>query len=193
MPSNLCKSTTLALLIGLAAAACSTVTPAGLIAASSLDPLTSNARDISVAVGVPEALRLSSGDVQFHISFVSETETVSETVPLRVERGAAETLSGTHDALYIARFSESDAARITAAQARIRALKAAGQDGKGTLTVAVVGGCVTQGPLATIPVSTWLQTDPTRDFVQLTREIDMLTALPPDDAETLTENMMPCA
>ena len=188
------KPATFALLFISSLAACSSVTPAGLLAASRLDPLTSDARDIAVAVGVPETVRLADGDAQFHLSFVTQRQTISETVPLRVRRSGDETqgLGNTDQTLYIASFAPEDAVTISEAQSRIRAFKAAGEDGKGRISIAVIGGCVTDARVDTLPVSTWRRTDPSDDFVRLTREQDMLASLDQEDAQALKDNLAAC-
>lgn len=72
MGQNTLKSVALAGLILLSLIACSSVTPRGLIAASRLDPLNSDAAKLAVAVGVPNTVRLVDGDAEFALSFVPE-------------------------------------------------------------------------------------------------------------------------
>lgn len=194
MYANHHTSAILVFLLSLSLAACTSITPAGLIAASQLDPVNSDARNIAVAVGVPETLRLTDGDAEFHISYVTQETTISETVPLRLEprSGAELRLPDTDQTLYVARFSPLDADKISAAQARIKALKEAGQNGKGTLSVAVTGGCITEAPIDAVPVSTWLQTDPANGFVRLTRERDVLQTLPSDEAQAFIDRLEIC-
>lgn len=197
MFKNILKSVALAGLILVSLIACSSVTPAGLIAASRLDPLNSDAAKLAVAVGVPETVKLADGDAEFALSFVPEDPQyapVSETVSLQVrpsQDGLPEPNSATED-IYVAQFSPADADRIAAAQARIKAMKNNRIDGEGSLSIGVVGGCLTQTPLTSLPVSTWLRTDPTASFVRLTRTQDMLTALPADEAATIKANLKPC-
>lgn len=194
MNLNFFKSSILATCIILTSAACSSVTPSGFIAASRLDPLTSDPLDISVAVGVPKTFQLNDGDAEFHISYVTASEAVSETVPLRVRRSSGEMsqTGGSDQIVYLASFSPADAARISTAQARVTALKEAGQDGNGTISIAVTGGCTTGATLQSIPVSTWLRTDPTRNFVQLTREQDLLQSMDPAQASALQDRLREC-
>ncbi|MEM6466987.1 MAG: hypothetical protein AAF679_10850 [Pseudomonadota bacterium] len=188
------KLAALFLLFSLSLAGCTSLTPAGLIAASKLDPLNSDASDIAVAVSVPTTMRLKDGDAQFHLSFVTENTTISETVPLQLEPGLPSDISqsDSDQALYVASFTPQDAAKISATQARIKALKAAGQDGDGTLSVAVTGGCLTKTPMDAIPVSTWLRTDPQNSFVRLTKERDVLSTLSPAQARAFKEQLKLC-
>ncbi|MEL7256059.1 MAG: hypothetical protein AAGL23_17945 [Pseudomonadota bacterium] len=194
MLRNTLKSIALTLLILLSLIACASVTPAGLIAASRLDPLDSDARKIAVALGVPDRLQLSDGDAQFQISYLSDGDSIVETVPLQVRPASAQgpAAADPRQIVYLADFSPENAARISSAQSRIKALKAAGVDGEGSISISVTGGCVAGDPLMELPVTTWLRTDPDRDFVRLTRTQDMLQTLPPAQAHALTEDLRLC-
>ncbi|MEM7733085.1 MAG: hypothetical protein AAF280_09915 [Pseudomonadota bacterium] len=194
MLRNALKSIVLALLILLSLIACSSVTPAGLIAASRLDPLDSDANQIAIAVGVPNGLQLSDGDAQFQISFQSAAQAIVQTVPLRI-RYATSTGPAPDDesqTVYVADFSPENAAIITSAQSRIKALKAAGVDGKGSISISVVGGCVASKPPPELPVSTWLRTKPDRAFVRLTRLRNMLHHLPASQSQEFMDNLRVC-
>lgn len=74
-------------------AGCSTLSPAGMIAASRLDPQGTPPDQIALAVGVPETIRLASGDARLRLSFAGGTEAstvvIEETAPLEL------TLAGT--------------------------------------------------------------------------------------------------
>ena len=182
--------------LALSLGACTSLTPAGLVAASRLDPLPTPPAAIAVAVGVPETVKLTDGDAEFALSFVPEDTrhaTVSETVSLQVRPstdGRPEPNSAT-ETVYIAGFSETDAQRVAAAQAKIKAMKNSGVDGEGTLSIGVVGGC-TKAPLVSLPLSTWLRTDPDRAFVRLTRTQDMLVTLPAEEAAAFRAGFKPC-
>lgn len=189
-------------LAGLACAltlsACASVNPAGLIAASRLDPLNTPPAEIAVAVGVPDTVRLADGDAELRIAFTGGSAApdilVDETAPLQlrpITTGAPQPNSDS-EAVYAARLAAGDAARIARAQAEIRALRARGIDGQGTLTVTVTGGCLLESPLRALPVSTWLQTDPEDGFVSLTREQDLFRALGESDAAALRAQLIPC-
>ena len=197
MGQNTLKSVALAGLILLSLIACSSVTPRGLIAASRLDPLNSDAAKLAVAVGVPNTVRLVDGDAEFALSFVPEDTQyapVSETVSLQVRPSQDIVVepNSTSETIYVAQFSPGDADRIAAAQARIKALKNNGIEGEGSLSIGVVGGCFTQETLTSLPVSTWLRTDPTASYVRLTRTQDMLAALPADEAAAIKTNLKAC-
>jgi hypothetical protein len=173
--------------------------PAGLIAASRLDPLNTPPSEIAVAVGVPQTLRLSNGDAEFRLSFQSDTAAstilLEETAPLQlVLSGEAGPRPSTADEIvYVARIAAADAPRIAALQNEIRTLRAAGTEGEGSLTVRVVGGCFV-GPSPTdIAVSIWLQTDASDGFVQVARQQDISRAFGTRDAAMLRAQLSPCA
>ncbi|PWJ19075.1 hypothetical protein [Jannaschia seohaensis] len=72
---------------GRCAASCDAITPAGLVAASRLDPLGTPPADVALALAVPDALRLSNGDATLRPAFVVERASapaVDVTVPLDV-------------------------------------------------------------------------------------------------------------
>ena len=187
------------LVVATTAAACSTLNPAGLVAASRLDPLNTPPSEISVAVGVPETLRLADGDAEFRIAFrggsAASTIMLDEVAPLRLSAVGSEgpRPSASDETVYIARIAPEDAGRIAAVQQEIRDLRAAGTDGDGSLTVKVVGGCFVGAPPEEIAISTWLQTDPSDGFVQLTRRQDVTRALGARDAAMLMSQLSPCA
>lgn len=180
------------------AAACSTLNPAGLVAASRLDPLNTPPSEISVAVGVPETLRLADGDAEFRIAFrggsAASTIMLEEVAPLRLSAAGSEgpRPSASDELIYIARIAPEDAGRIAAVQQEIRDLRAAGTDGDGSLTVRVVGGCFVGAPPEALAISTWLRTDPSDGFVQLTRRQDVTRAIGARDAAMLMSQLSPC-
>lgn len=181
------------------ASACGTMNPAGLVAASRLDPLNTPPSEISVAVGVPETLRLEDGDAEFRIAFrggsAASTIMLEEVAPLSLSVAGSEgpRPSTSGETVYIARIAPEDAGRISAVQQEIRDLRAAGTDGDGSLTVRVVGGCFVGARPEVISVSTWLQTDPSDGFVQLTRRQDVTRAIGARDAAMLMSQLSPCA
>ncbi|MEM6325018.1 MAG: hypothetical protein AAF748_15120 [Pseudomonadota bacterium] len=182
----------------LAVSACGSMTPAGLIAASRLDPLNTPPGDIAVGVGVPETVLLSDGDAQFQLAFRvdpnSPVAAVEETVPLQLRRAEDSTslANAPDEIVYEARFSAEDAGRIAAAQSEIRKLRADGVDGSGSISITLSGGCYTGAPLSTLPFSTWLKTKPDGRFAPLTRRVDVFRALDDESAALLVENLRPC-
>lgn len=178
-------------------AGCGSITPAGLLAANRLNPLETPPGDIMVAVGVPEALRLQDGDATFRLAFSpanpTETPPVDTTVPLTLLTGTpAPQPSTANETIYVLGFSPQDAARVSATQARIRALKEQEIAGEGALGISVIGGCLAGDLDGRLPVSTWLRTDPQGAFVPLTRRSDLLQALPAEERAQLEAALEPC-
>ncbi|WP_407474641.1 hypothetical protein [Sulfitobacter sp. PM12] len=186
------------LAMAVSVSACDTMNPAGLIAASRLDPLNTPPSEIEFAVGVPQTLRLTDGDAEFRIAFSGGTAVstilIEETAPLLLIPGesTAPEPNAPDETVYIARIAPQDAARIAAAQREIRQLRSTGTQGDGSLTVRVVGGCFTSAPPTSIAVSSWLQTDPADGFVALTRQQDVARAIGARDAAILTAQLSPC-
>lgn len=178
--------------------ACASVNPAGLMAASRLDPLNTAPTEIAVAVGVPDTLRLADGDAVLYMGFkggnAASTIVVEETVPLKVSPVTAGEPQPNSDGelVYAARLAPGDAARIARVQAEIKALRARGIEGQGTLSVAVTGGCLLEPTLDALPISTWLQTSSEDGFVSLTRQQDVFRVLGESDAAALRSHLTPC-
>jgi len=179
-------------------AACASITPAGLIAASRLDPLGANPQNIEIAVGVPETIKLESGDAIMRITFRAKVDVsralVEEEVPLQLSKADTEIVSANapDEIVYVANLEPDDAARFATAQANIRAAREIGIEGTGSLAILIVGGCHTGEAINTLLVSTWLRTSPSDDFVPLTRRTDALSILDRASIARLRENLKPC-
>jgi len=179
-------------------AACASITPAGLIAASRLDPLGASPQNIEIAVGVPEIIRLKSGDAVMRITFRAKADVtralVEEEVPLQLSQVDKEIVStnAPDEIVYIANLKSADAARFATAQANIRSARELGIEGIGSLAILIVGGCHTGEAINVLPVSTWLRTSPSDDFVPLTRRTDMFSILDRANIAQLRENLAPC-
>jgi hypothetical protein len=198
MPKTRSLTTAAALALAFAASACGSVNPAGLIAASRLDPLNTPPSGIALAVGVPDTLRLADGDAEFRIAFqggtAASTIFLEEVAPLAVaapgDRGPRP--NAADEIIYVASIAAEDAPRIAAIQQEIRTLRANGVEGEGSLTVSVVGGCFVDAMPSQIEVSTWLQTDPSDGFVPLTRRQDVARAIGAREAEMLRARLARC-
>lgn len=186
-----------ALLAVPALASCATLSPTGLIAASRLDPLNTPPDQIAVAVGVPESIRLQSGDAKLRIAFASgatsSSVVVDEQLPLQMHLGGSAAPQGrAGETVYLAHLKPDDAARFAAAQAKIRDLRARGTVGSGRLNVEVTSGCFVGLLPDRLPVSSWLRTDPGDGFVQLTDATDVYAALGAQAAAVLRGRLQPC-
>jgi hypothetical protein len=120
---------------------------------------------------------------------------LEEVAPLRLSAASPDgpRPSAPDEAVYVARIAPEDTVRIAAVQREIRDLRSRGKDGDGSLTIRVVGGCFVGTPPETIAVSTWLRTDPSDDFVQLTRRQNIAQVVGARDAAMLISHLSPCA
>lgn len=180
-----------ALAIGMVClAACTSISPAGLIAASRLDPLNTPPERIGVAVSVPSTVGLRDGDAALRIAFAEGEETLVDTsVPLAIMEGGPEAPAAemSSENVYVATIQPEEAEAFAAAQDAIKRLRAAGVEGKGSLSISVAAACRRGAPLQSLPVATWLRTEPTGPFVPLTRRRDVL-----DDMGALASTLPPC-
>ena len=191
------KSVCFAFICGLVLSACGSVTPAGLLAAARLDPLTTPPDALSVAVSVPPGVRLQDGDAALRLAFTPDDLTqaapVDVTVPLMVRAdGAAPQPLVPRDAVYVLSLSAEDAAAMAAAQKQIIALRAADVEGAGSLAIDVTGGCVLSQMPEVLPVATWLRPEVDGNWVQLTRRRDVFQELPVAQARALRAGLRRC-
>jgi len=184
-------------LLALILAGCAGVSPAGLIAASRLDPLESPPGNISVAVSVPDAVQLKKGDADLSLAFVPDdperAASISKSVPLSISSrvaGPRDPKEG--EAIFVLGFSEEDAVGLTAIQDQIKSLRSKGVEGSGSLSVAITGGCVTRELDDGLPVTIWLRTDPGAKFVLLTRSADLFKETSSEDAASFKDEMQRC-
>lgn len=178
---------------------CGSITPAGMLTARNLDPLNTPPADIAFAVEVPQELRLGQGDAEVYLRLVDDLPPhdvlVEAFAPLQISEAPGGKAVGTNQSrrLYLAELSPADAARVAQAQAQIRDLRAQNIQGRGSLGIEVVGGCLTSGALDVLPLSTWIRTSPDADFVRLTRERDILALLAPEAKTALKARLRSCA
>ncbi|MBB5515155.1 hypothetical protein FHS89_001165 [Rubricella aquisinus] len=168
------------------------------VGAHGLDPVNAPLDQISVAIGVPDTVRLADGDATLTLALGSKDRNaaplVQETVPLSLRRASIGGPRPTADdeIVYIARIPATEAARFTAAQAAIRDLRADARGGAGVVRVVLEGGCLIGEPPAGFPVSTWMQTGDGSEFVLLTRREDAYSALGRAGATALRARLRPC-
>lgn len=187
----------LAALVLPALTACTTISPSGMIAASRLDPLGTPPDRIAAAVGVPETIRLASGDAVLRIAFrggdAASVAQVEEVVPLDFQTATANAPSGREgETVYVARLTPQNAGRFAAAQEQIRGLREQGVRGSGVLAVEIVSGCHVGPAPSTLPVSSWLQTNPADGFVQLTQGTDVFSVTDGHTASELRSRLREC-
>lgn len=163
---------------------CLTTPVSSMVKLSRLTPLEANPAEMRFAVRSPNFLRVRNGDISVVISYdTGDTATsfVETYLPIVIENALPEqgitiaTQDGSR--LAIARFSPDDAASMSDAQKRVKALQANGVEGKGSFSVAAAGCAQDQVPEGPILLTTWLRTDPEQDYFILTRNIDLRTVL----------------
>jgi hypothetical protein len=161
--------------------ACASVNPVGLARLAALDPLSADPGQIAVAARLPLALKLRTGDLIMVIRTdgVDGPDKIDETFLLEVA-GAVAGDAGVivpepGERLQTARIAPADIARLQATQSKARAIKAAGKhQGKGSLSVAVKGGCKTaelgEGPLV---MNLFMKTEESAGFYPVVSSFDL--------------------
>ncbi|WP_367717210.1 hypothetical protein AB2N04_03985 [Nitratireductor sp. GISD-1A_MAKvit] len=136
-----------------ALAALATSLVAGSANAEDFDPLNADPATLGIAVKIDGNLRLQKGDAVLVMQLPSERRewAIDETFILdiaRVQQDAnGPSHSGSADRYELAMIAPTDRSRFKEALRKARdAKKAAATDGKGSISVAVTGGCKT-GPL----------------------------------------------
>ena len=178
---------------------CASISSSETRATRNLDPISADPADIVFAVGVPEGLRLQSGDAILELAYQADgadpDRTLRETAVLQIkERGnGAPEAHGAKEHVYLARIASSDMRDIAQLQDTVRGLRARGIEGTGSLTVQIVGGCYVGDAPDSLALSTWLQTDPDRGFVTLNKRQDLTAAIGEQAATALEDKLEPCA
>ena len=163
---------------------CLTTPVTSMVKLSRLTPLEANPAEMRFAVRSPNFLRVRNGDISVVIAYdTGDTETsfVETYLPVVNENAlpgqgiAIATQDGSR--LAIAQFSPEDAASMSEVQARVKALRANGIEGKGSFSVGATGCAQGQIPDGPILITTWLRTDPDQDYFILTKNIDLRNVL----------------
>ena len=180
------------------AVACTSLTPAGMMAASRLDPIKTPPDQIAVAFAVPQTLRLSDGDAEFRIAFAggpADAPILLEKTAVLDIRPAAQDgprSSNGEEQIYIARIPPADSPAIAEILRQIRTLQAKGIEGEGNLGILIGGGCYMQTIPESLVFSTWLKTNPEDGFVQVTRRANLFDAINARDATLLRAALTRC-
>ena len=159
------KTITLASIASLLSAC--VASPGTLARLSQLSPLDTNPSDLRIAVRTPVGFELGENDLRMLFAYarhdgapgVEERFSLDIGDPVGAAPGVG-VIDVTRERLVVSALGAADAARFREAQTRIKALKAAGIDGTGTLAVEATG-CIATGPLERpIPLSAYLQMSP---------------------------------
>lgn len=158
--------------------------PASVLKLARMQPLEADPAAIRFAVATPAFMRLRDGDITVTVKFDTgdpETGFVEQYKPvISGGQSAAPGIdrAGLGDAdLAIARFDEDDREAFRAMQARIKAFRAAGGKGRGSLSIGATGCRVAPVPPGPLRISAWLQARPDEDFFALMRDFDLRAQL----------------
>ena len=171
-----------AVLLGLSA--CASVNPVALAKLAAMDPLSADPEQIAVAARLPEALKLRTGDLMMVVKTTDATgpDAIDETFYLAVADAApgdaGVIMPENGERLQTAQVAPQDMERLRATQAKARALKAAGDKGKGSLTVSAKGGCkaneIGDEPLK---LNIYMQTETNGEWFPVVNALDLRRAL----------------
>ena len=169
----------------LALSACASVNPVGLARLAAMDPLSADPQQISVAVRLPQALKLRTGDLVMVLKTngVEGPGAIDETFSLAVSDAAAGDAGviapETGERLQTARVAPQDVERLRATQAKARALKAeGGAKGKGSLTVSAKGGCkMAELGDADLMMNLYMQTEANGEWFPVVSALNLRRAL----------------
>lgn len=127
-------------LLAMSVAACTSVSPVGMMRLSQVDPLALDPAALSVAIDLPSALHLRDGDATLRLAVEGRLD---ETFVLDVdgvpEHAVAPAAAGRH--VVLAGIGAEDHERFASSQATARAVRASRGRAKGSMTVSVTGGC----------------------------------------------------
>lgn len=158
--------------------------PASVMKLARMKPLEADPAAIRFALATPAFMRLRDGDITVTVKFDTgdpKTGFVEQYKPV-IDSGQAETpgidRAGLGDAnVAVARFGEDDREGFRAMQARIKAFRAAGGKGRGSLAIGATGCRVAPVQAGPIRISAWLQARPDEDFFALMRDFDLRARL----------------
>ena len=172
-----------AALLGLSA--CASVSPVGMAKLAAMDPLSADPQQIAVAARLPEALKLRTGDLMMVVKTndAAGPDAIDETFYLAVADAApgdaGVIVPENGERLQTAKVATQDVERLRTAQARARALKAAGgAKGKGSLTVSAKGGCKTADFAGQpLKLNIYMQTETDGEWFPVVNALDLRRAL----------------
>lgn len=177
--------------------ACASMSPTTMTKLAQLDVLTTKTGDLAVAAVMPVPLRLRTGDIvlRFALDAPPPYGPVDETMRLVVEAAGDAPGVGSRsgfERVQVARVASADLGRIEAAQAKAAAYRRSGsRGGKGSLSVAIVGGC-RDGELTDSPLiaAIYLRTSQSEKYFPLVASLDLRKTVGDDAA---LAKLPPCA
>lgn len=167
-------------------AACTTINPRTAAKLSTLSPLEADPAALRVAMRLPAPLELSKGDARLAIAWAPNTTPATrQEYKLDVSElsgaGAAPVAAIRQgEKIVVLTLADTDIVALRAFQQKIRADKARGGQGKGSITVAFSGGCwrgAFPGGARRLPFEVWLQTAPAQDYLPIIQGADLQQVL----------------
>lgn len=157
--------------------------PASALKLARMNPMDADPGAIRFALATPPFLRLREGDVTVTVRYDTDdpkTSFLEQYKPIITDEtasapGLPADAGGAR--LVVVRFDRADSEAFRAMQARVKAYKAAGGKGKGSLTVAATGCRTAPVPAGTIPMSAWLRAEAGEPYFVLMRDVDMRRTL----------------
>lgn len=157
--------------------------PSSALKLARMNPLEADPGAIRFALETPSFLRLREGDVTVTVRFETgdpATSFLEQYKPVLVDdAAAAQGLPARTEArrLVVAKLGEADSEAFRAMQARVKAYRAGGGKGKGSLSVGATGCRTAPVPAGPIRLSAWLRAEPRGPYFPLMRDVDMRGAL----------------
>lgn len=162
-------------------AACTTIDPVSAAKLATLSPIEADPATLRVVIKMPVALELRSGNAFVAMAWSSATKApVRKTFALDLEESQRLTAGPSArleagQKFVVLSLADGDVARFRDFQREIRADRAAGGNGKGSLTVGFTGRCwrgvYPDGRGLSFDI--WLQTAPDADYLPLVRGGDL--------------------
>ena len=174
-----------AILVSLALSGCAGLgtPPASALKLARMNPMEADPGAIRFAVATPAFLRLREGDVTVTVRYDTgdpKTSFLEQYKPIITDETASAPglpAQAGEGRLVVARFDQADSEAFRAVQARVKAFKAAGGEGKGSLTVGATGCRTAPVPAGPIRMSAWLRAEADEPYFALMRDVDMRKTL----------------
>jgi hypothetical protein len=174
---------------------CMSLNPISAAKLSTLSPLDANPADLRAAIRLPASLELGKASVKLVMKWSSTvTAPMTQEYPLEITEitksvGGLPTNLASGEKMVILALSSADVEPFRAFQRKMKAEKAAGIKGRGSLSADFSGGCwrgVYPAGNARLPLEVWLQTAPADDFIPLIQDGDLQAMLSRAGEPTLT-------
>lgn len=182
------------LLLGLLSA-CTTTDPVTTARIATLSPLEADPATFRVVLHVPAPLEIAHGGASLTLTWTSGRTATIEQKSARLAVSEATTaegrlpqIPGPGEKLVLMTVATGDVHALRGLQQEIRRAKARGDDGRGSLSVHLSGGCWRGTlPSATLPLTLgiWLQTAPNQSFLPVVRHADLRSFLGDDGMRAL--------